>query len=683
MDQEIEAQAREFLVFFEECSQLPRAVATSEIVRYLKDLQAFLERVLPIIDPASGSSGNGNNNKSLHSSMGGKDVFRAGEGLIVRASELYPTLGPLLTHLCRNSVILASKPIASLVAQSMFKYANHDLNQHQDQGSKQWTLGPRDGWKGQRPKSSPEQAWTAARLHDLVETSSSREDRRSSTSGRNFTRENSRNHEKGFGALFQISDNDMRQQRIDQTIITLSKSLVSLQEVLQEKLPRAVDLVFLIQWNHQLSGLCGPVVTHPTATSLVQGIIGMACTLKSIVVQNYHRHNHLKDLVPSLLDAAFVRQVMDKMDERNQETLILSDDPQLLRLCSVSRLARQTYVIQLIDGMMTALTKREQEQERGVPVQNRDTIFRLYVEPSRLFAAISSDTSEDSTLLQSSILEDLAELTGQVADWRLVRICTLLVEWMITTRIRRAPSMELDEHDEICQNQELEALISIACSVMRLGQQQPTEENARELIERFMSAQGDYIYSSAGPEQTSLRRRLAFLVATAVSQHEGFLVYRICGELQRLEAAYEVEEEEEIPTASSSCLSRTTSPVVLLMANLVVTHDTDPLFTTVAERMAALLNDLGRLRLDQDVECHKEKDFQSCLADILHAYRPFFEINWTLVAHVLFALGFYMSVDMADSTSWQCMVWTMTTTECSAMSKLQWHYGLSDVNNRP
>jgi hypothetical protein len=57
----------------------------------------------------------------------------------------------------------------------------------------------------------------------------------------------------------------------------------------------------------------------------------MACTFKSIVVQNYHRHNNIKDLVSSLLDAAFVRQVMDKMDERNQETLILSDDPQLLR----------------------------------------------------------------------------------------------------------------------------------------------------------------------------------------------------------------------------------------------------------------------------------------------------------------------------------------------------------------
>jgi len=327
------------------------------------------------------------------------------------------------------------------------------------------------------------------------------------------------------------------------------------------------------------------------------------------------------------------------------------------RLCSVSRLARQTYVIQLIDRMMTALTEREQEQERGVLVQSRDTIFRLYVEPSRLFAAISSNTSEAYTLLQSPILEDLAELTGHVADWRLVRICTLLVEWMLRTRIRRAPSMELDEHDEIWQNQELEALTSIACSMMRLGQQQPTEENARELIERFMSAQSDYIYSSAGPEQMGLRRKLTFLVATAVSHHEGFLVYRICGELQRLEAAHEVEEET--PTASSPCLSHTTSPVVWLMTNLVVTHDTDPLFATVAERMATLLNDLGRLRLDQDVECPREKDLQLCLANILHAYRPIFEINWTLAAHVLFALGFYMNVNMADSTSWQCMVWTI------------------------
>ncbi|KAF9353092.1 hypothetical protein BGX34_011804 [Mortierella sp. NVP85] len=619
-------------------------------MRCLKDLQTFLERVLPAIDPTGGSSGNDNNNKGLHSGMGGKDVFRAEEGLIMRASELYPTLGLLLTHLCKNSVILASKPVASLVAQSVFKYSNHNLNQHQE-GLKQW--------KGQQPRSSPEQVWCAARLHDMVETSSSREDRRSSASGRNFTRENGIKHEKGFGALFQISDNDLRQQQIDQTIVTLSNSLVSLQEMVQEKPPRAVDLVFLIQWNHQLSGLCGPVVTHSTAASLVQGIIGMACTLKSIVGQNYHRHNHIKDLVPSLLDVAFVRQVMDKMGERNQETLVLSDDSQLLRLCGMSRLARQTYVIQLIDRMMTALTEQEQEQVGGVLVQSRDMIFRQYVEPSRLFAAISSNTSEGYTLLQSSILEDLAELTGQVADWRLVRICTLVVEWMITTRIRRAPSMELDEHDEIWQNQDLEALISIACSMMRLGRPQPTEENARELIERFMSAQSDYIYSSAGPEQMGLRRKLTFLVASAVSQHEGFLVYRICGELQRLEA---LEVEEEIPTASS-CLSHTISPVVVLMANLVVTHDTDPLFTTVADRMVALLNDLGRLRLDQDVEWHKDKDLQSCLADILQTYRPIFEINWTLAAHVLFALGFYRNVNMADSTSWQCMVWTTPDTQ--------------------
>lgn len=171
------------------------------------------------------------------------------------ASELYPTLGPLLTHLCRNPVVLSSIPMASLVAHSVFKYSNQDSDKQQQQQQQQG-LGPHQrnfGTKDQGPKLSAERAWCAARLRDMIETSRHRERRRSDTSAQSITRDekdrvNSRHGKGSSGTLLQVSDHDMRQQRIEQTIANLVKSLSSLQEmVVQDQPLRAVDSMHLVK----------------------------------------------------------------------------------------------------------------------------------------------------------------------------------------------------------------------------------------------------------------------------------------------------------------------------------------------------------------------------------------------------------------------------------------------------
>lgn len=558
--------------------------------------------------------------------------------MILYTSELYPTLGPLITQLCRNPVILSSKPIASLVVKFVLKYSNQERISESHNGLKDKEQG-----------SKPERAWCAARLRDMVKAS--RQESRRGVDASVTNGSSSSTRWRGFGSLFQVSEHDMEQQRIEQTMTSLSTSLASLREMVQEKSLRTVDLVYLTRWIHQLSELCGPLVSHPASAPLIQGVVDTSCTLKARMLQSQH---HAKGSSLRLLDAAFVKQVMAKVDEGGHVTTTLSSDQLLLRLCSVSDLARQTHVVQLIDRIM-ATSKWE-----SAVVQSRDTVIHPHLERSRLFAAISSNPKEGCALLLQPLLEDLSGLTAQMSDWRLVRICTVLVEWMITTRVHCEQRMELgDDDSQVWENKEvlsheLDALISSACSIVRHASLSTDQENVQFLLDTFLTAQTNYVFCSAGPEHLSLRRKLAFLVTTAVSQHGGFLVHRIRYNLETLRAA---QEERSITTNTmDDALSVPASPAVVLMAQLMASHDSDATFCAVAENIAALLKKLQELYsgnwkyLDQ----HMRNEVQLRLAAIMQAYQHILQINWTLAADLLCALGLYLNV--TDSASWQSMI---------------------------
>ncbi|KAF9951865.1 hypothetical protein BGZ65_005686, partial [Modicella reniformis] len=504
----LQLMSNNLLYFYFSFGGSSRPSATSEIVCCLKDLHAFLERILSAIDSLSGNS-NSKSSRSGSHRYGG--VSSAGSMMILRASELYPTLGPLLVRLCRNPVVLSSNPIADLVAQSVIKYSRQSQNQSQQNQdlsycTNQKPLGSRrevegdhvdaqGGWIHQRAKPSPQRAWCAARLRDMFEVS---RHHLSDTTGQSFKQgeiNTGTRNRRGFGTLFQVSDDDMRQQRAEYTIATLSRSLETLQKMIQEKSLITVDSEYWIKRNHQLSGLCGPLVSNPTAAPLIHSIIDMAFTLKSTRVRSRH-----KNTIPSSpLDLVFVKQVMEMLDE-----------------------TRQTYLLRLIDKMMTI-----SEQPRDF-IQSRDKIVREYIEQSRLFAAISTDSESGYALVQQPILEDLAELTGKVTDWRFVQTCVLLVEWIITTRIRCGQRMEID-HSEVWgrreefpnmdEREELEAMVSSACSILQQGSPQiiDGEEKAGDgvlqILERFLSAQKAYVFYSAGPEQLGLRRSKSSSVA--------------------------------------------------------------------------------------------------------------------------------------------------------------------------
>ncbi|KAF9924156.1 hypothetical protein FBU30_005824 [Linnemannia zychae] len=169
------------------------------------------------------------------------------------ASELYPTLGPLLEHLCVNPIVMAavtlptsSEQLADLVAQSVIKFSTKSNNTNAvatpTGSASSIHSGTRVAALVEPP--STEIAWRAARMRDMFQTkrnqegqhkkgtiytSSNQRSRRNELNGSRMARKDS------FQDLFQVSDKEMKEKRTEQLLMTMAVSLNNLQDQLADK----------------------------------------------------------------------------------------------------------------------------------------------------------------------------------------------------------------------------------------------------------------------------------------------------------------------------------------------------------------------------------------------------------------------------------------------------------------
>ncbi|KAG0305292.1 hypothetical protein BGZ98_004357 [Dissophora globulifera] len=648
MDQGIEAQAKAFIAFLEQCAQQPLSSATSSITACLDDLHAFLDRIQPVLRPAGAARNINSHHQHFGATNGGAVQHDA--AALLDASELYPSLGLLLTYLCRNPVILSSAATANLVAQSVFHYSQQPTgfrergqSSDKDGSAETWIVNHHEDDDDDQPISSVEKRmWCAARMRDM------------------FRVRQQQNAASGIGArvavfkdIFRVSDQDLQRQKMAQTTKVLSETLISLQEALQGSL-NANTLARLTQWNVQLSGLCAPLVSRLAGVEhIVEGILDLTCKIKTRAADC--RVNLGQSL---LLDPNFVEQIMAFLPLANQLNKSFSNQT-LHQLFTISPQARQQSLMVVLDRIMKA-----SREHPGFSITQSDVLETVALAP--LFSS-SAENGADAQGLIQPILEDLAELAGEIQDWRFVRLCVLITEWVLTRPQGDSDSMDTAEDRETAVEDEetaddlFEELVSIARSVMKRDAFALTAD-----IDRLLATQRDYVLCSGGPGHLVRRRTLAFLVQSAVSQHGGFLVRQIRHRLEEPYAAREQSGNSNSDNHShnhndSSESINEPSPLLgsfpdLFMARLILPSGSEELQEdSLCYRISALLEELHELCSIGTSDQEGTKTLAATrtallerLDKILKRYRATLQLNVPLAADLVCAVGMVMAKKASD-----------------------------------
>ncbi|KAF8976852.1 hypothetical protein BGZ46_007904 [Entomortierella lignicola] len=612
MDQEIEAEATEFLAFLERCSQQSRPSTTSYLSEWLKKLHVFLKRIQPILDPTFSSDEN------------------VGTATLT-ASKLYPTLGKLLNQLCVNPVVLSSEPVADLVVQSVFNYSNNAINSL-DYAQTSW-------------KETSVQRWRAYRLREMLKNPWHAPQRNKNTRYMEM-----RKADRAFTNLFEISEADMEQQKVAETIRVLSHYLSNLTNMVATNHLAATSRTLMITWNRQLSGLCTPLVSYPDATLLIGGVIDLAYTLKAEDSSNLlTRHPTV------FLDFVFVEKLILHSGDKELKSYILSDDSRILRICTVSSLARQHYLVQLIDKVMKASANQP-----GFFVDQED-IFRDFIETSQLAAVLArtfkTEDREYNDLVRC-ILEDIAAMAGDIADWRFVRICVVLTRWILTLRKNEEidkdidlsgfnTNMDLQGINNVTETS-FEAMVSSSFSLL---QRDPRDLSIRASffsdLSRLIAAQQEYVYCFAGPDRLMIRRGLVFLTSTAIAQYDGFLIHQIRTLLDSLEMAHSQQGQDDESLVENQ--------LVQFMVGLVLADDSKHLsFSNICERLNDLLQELHHVCKASDGQNSTPMSIVEPIEDVLIKYRLIFQMNKTLIADMICAVG--QHIDAKEPSFWHSMI---------------------------
>ncbi|KAK3843982.1 MAG: hypothetical protein J3R72DRAFT_439515 [Linnemannia gamsii] len=656
MDQEIEAQAKEFLAFLEQCSQQSRAKATSEINSCQSHLTTFLTNIQPLIESWPETNDPAIESKTVH------------------ASEMYPTLGPLLEHLCRNPVILASSPtvdsesggsLAELVAKSVIRFSSR--NDSRSNGSSA-TAGvgssTRSTMTRMAPAPSAEQLWRAARMRDMFRAQP-KQQKQLDRHGKKTTRAGGSNHDRIFSVpngsrkvekdlfqeLFKVSDKEMKDRETELTLETMANNLKTLQDQVVDTELTEVAWNSLVEWNRQLSGLCAPLVSTTSAAKLLEGIIRTTYLLYSKYPQSISRGMHLQ-----LLDSSFVESLM-LLKCGVAMPAALKEVRTLAQFLFASSLARQGFLVQLIDAVI---------QECGHLsdfYQSQHQITQHFESSHFLASALSRQLLEDQHRhLIEKLLGGSAELVGEVDDWRIVRIWILLVGWILkrlgSVKSLRTLLLEPDT-STLDQDTDLWAMISSACRIVNSSHSRPTGSRGSRLsvsaavlseISSLMEIQCRYIFETAPPQEMALRRRMVFLVGSTVAMNNGLLTTLIHSHILSLDKP-DHDKQDPLLTPSQN------SEILLNLLSLLMCGETGAAdASAIGELFLALLKDMhAMLRVS---ETSNPYDLRlgtiAGLEVIFVKYLPLLRMNVVVTADIVCAVVIYN--DPEDSAFWQSVI---------------------------
>ncbi|KAG0366996.1 hypothetical protein BGX24_003448 [Mortierella sp. AD032] len=577
---------------------------------------------------------------------------------------MYPTLGPLLEHLCRNPVVMASSPtadfesggsLAELVAQSVIRFSSRIDSR--SNGSSTMTR--------MAPAPSAEQLWRAARMRDMFRAQP-KQQKQLDRHGKKTTRAGGSNRDRLFSVpngsrkvekdlfqeLFKVSDKEMKDKETELMLDTMANNLKTLQDQVVDTELTEVAWSSLVEWNRQLSGLCAPLVSTTSAAKLLEGIIRTTYLLYSKYPQSISRGMHLQ-----LLDSSFVESLM-LVQCGVAVPAALKEVRTLAQFLFASPLARQGFLVQLIDTVI------QECRHLSDFYQSQHQITQQHFEPSHFLAsALSRQLLEDQHRhLIEKLLEGSAELVGEVNDWRIVRIWILLVGWILkrlgSVKSPRTLLLEPDT-STLDQDSDLWAMISSACRIVNSSHSKPTGSRGSRLsvsaavlseISNLMEIQCRYIFETAPPQEMALRRRMVFLVGSTVAMNNGLLTTLIHSHILSLDKP-DHDKQDPLLTPSQN------SEILLNLLSLLICGETGAAYASaISELFLALLKDMhATLRVS---ETSNPYDLRlgtiAELEGIFVKYLPLLRMNVVVTADIVCAVVIYN--DPEDSAFWQSVI---------------------------
>ncbi|KAF9097640.1 hypothetical protein BGX29_008002 [Mortierella sp. GBA35] len=572
--------------------------------------------------------------------------------MAVHAAELYPTVGPLLVQLCRNPVVMASEPLADLVVQAVFRFSSKSGAKGAASASAR-SAGKSTAKSIARMAPSAEQSWRAARQQgrhgkSIAAAGSNQQRAYSGPNG-------SRKARDPFQDLFLVSDKEMKGREVELTLETMADTLKTLQgQVLNTELTEAA-WISLVTWNRELSELCAPLMSTSNAEELVGGIIRTAYLLHSERPRVMSRASY-----PLLMDSSFVELLMALRDGVTMPT-VFRDSRTLAQLLVVAPLARQSCLIQLIDTII--------QDCRRLPdfFQSRRQISRQHFDSSHfLTSALSAHVQNGQHCdLVERLLEDSAELAGEIDDWRIVRIWTLFVEWILTPLgsegARARDTLEIDaDMSAMDRDMDLGAMVLSACRIVNdrdfkraasRGVHFSDSSAVLSEINHLLEIQKRYVFESAPPREMALRRRLAFLIASAVISSNGLLVSLIHQYFLSLDVSNRDKQDPTTPSEESTLLN-----LLSMLLSGQVDSGTTVTMSAITAPLKEFLKDLhGTLRVSETSNPYDLRlGTVSDLERIFVRFLPILRMNAVVTAEIVCAIVVYS--DSEDSAFWQSVI---------------------------
>ncbi|KAF9272830.1 hypothetical protein BGZ68_002052 [Mortierella alpina] len=311
-------------------------------------------------------------------------------------------------------------------------------------------------------------------------------------------------------------------------------------------------------------------------------------------------------------------------------------------------LARRRNLLLIMDETLAAC--RQQPDFYSSP----KTIVQQHFEKSG-FLTISSAQFRKNRSFMHRLLQDIAALSGEIDDWRLVRIWILLIEWILRQagpRDTNFDRLKLEYNASFMATDSSEDSLELLIARMAHFEQKLSHASSDASSERdvreVLRAQSNYIYCSADPEQLPLRKRLAFLLGAACIRGSNLIVRMIC---DSFDAAKRVSRQTTEPSMSSTVSQSATA---ILLAGTSVTMESDALLDAMSERIGACLRELQALSSVCKGDVHAKSGLQVQLEGILDKYAPVLDPNQLLMADIICVMG--ITIDEDDRRIWHSLI---------------------------
>lgn len=263
-----------------------------------------------------------------------------------------------------------------------------------------------------------------------------------------------------------------------------------------------------------------------------------------------------------------------------------------------------------------------------------------YFERSRLLRSATALTNHNLGVGASrpgigSLLEDITGWLGETPDWRLMRIGTAMVAWMIY-KYPHAMTKEPATGDVWTNHSttQLDEMLVSATAVVEQARQMVDQILVKEL-EGLSQAQSSYIYSGGDSAHLAMRRRLAFMVSMAIAQQDNFLV--------RCVRIYLSDLQEVSPNGE---------PILGFMSRLFLGNDNAGQLSSAAEQIQECLRRLQAIFSPYvGKRISETSQFSAELGSTLERFKDILLLNTTVAADIVCGLWLYLDQDEATGLS--------------------------------